>query len=85
MRHRQPPAGLKKKNKKIKLHPVTQQQPMMQKNPHKMQFVDLNSLKSSALSHCLQLAGGAVGQSFPQIENLDHRQDAEFFGQTGAP
>lgn len=36
------------------------------------------------MRHGLQLAGRAVGQSFPQVEDLDHRQDAEFLGQTGA-
>lgn len=36
------------------------------------------------LRHGLQLASGAVGQSFPQVEDLDHRQDAQFLGQTGA-
>lgn len=37
------------------------------------------------LCHCLQRGSGAVGQSFPQIKNLNHRQDAEFFRKTGAP
>lgn len=36
------------------------------------------------LRHGLQLASGAVGQSFPQVEDLDHGQDAQFLGQTGA-
>lgn len=44
-----------------------------------------NGLKRSALYHCLQLSSGGIGQSFPQIQNLNHRQDAELFRQAGAP
>ena len=42
-------------------------------------------VQSSTVWHGLQLGRGAVGQSFPQIEYLNHIQDAEFFGQTGTP
>lgn len=38
-----------------------------------------------ASCHGLQRLGGAVGQSLPQIQDLDHRQDAQVFGQTAAP
>lgn len=40
--------------------------------------------RATTLRHGLQLGGRAVGQSFPQVEDLDHRQDAEFLGQIGA-
>lgn len=72
MRHLLPPAGL-------------------QVHKHKMTTRDPNSsnrLRSGggfASRHGLQRVGGAVGQSLPQIQDLDHRQDAQVFGQTAAP
>lgn len=38
-----------------------------------------------ASRHGLQRLGGAVGQSLPQVQDLDHRQDAQVLGQAAAP
>lgn len=37
------------------------------------------------MGHGPQRLGGAVGQSLPQVEDLDERQDAQVCAQTAAP